>query len=460
VFDPFCGTATTPLEARLRGYATLSADANPISILAARVKLDWDVDLEQVEPKLDEVMEYAAGCLHDLGLGPSPEGDNQLTLFGPARPRVGGARLPAGRFAPGELLPAEAAALIPRDFISRKPLLRVLALRSAIDTVVTQGGVRDLMLLGLANTIVSTAGNVGFGPEVYRLPPKDDADVLGAFATTVSGMVADLRIVLSRQIPPFPEALVFQEDARSLSALDGRPPIGLVITSPPYPNEKDYTRSTRLESVLLGFLRSKSDLRALKSRLLRSNTRNVFAGDADDAFVADIPSVVRVAEEIEATRLRLGKTSGFERQYHRVARLYFGGMYRHFSALLPRLRPGARCAYVVGDQMSFFRVHIRTAHLLADVATKAGYKVEGIDLWRTRRSTTTGLDLEENVLVLRRPTARGGTSEEPGRKRDDWPHPGFPDGEAGAPGFRKPRSADTCRQGSRRWDHRLRGVRR
>ncbi len=78
-------------------------------------------------------------------------------------------------------------------------------------------------------------------------------------------------------------------------------------------------------------------------------------------------------------------------------------MYRHFAALLPKLRPGARCAYVVGDQMSYFRIHIRTAQLLADVAIKAGYQVEGINLWRTRRSTTTKQDLEENVLILKRP---------------------------------------------------------
>ena len=158
-----------------------------------------------------------------------------------------------------------------------------------------------------------------------------------------------------------------------------------------------------MESVLLGLITTKHDLRALKSSLLRSNTRNVFVEDDDDAFIKDIPSIVSVAEEIEEKRLQLGKTSGFERLYHRVARLYFGGMYRHLASLLPRLHPGSRCAYVVGDQMSYFRIHIRTAQLLADVAIKAGYKVEGIDLWRTRRSTTTRQDLEENVLILRRP---------------------------------------------------------
>src|SRR5262249_43490793 len=129
---------------------------------------------------------------------------------------------------------------------------------------------------------------------------------------------------------------------------------------------------------------------------------NVFVNDDDDKFVQDIPSVIEVAAAIEAKRIELGKKSGVERLYHRVTRLYFGGMYRHFKTLWPHLRTGARLAYVVGDQMSYFRIPIHTAQLLADVATKVGYKIEGIELWRTRRSTTTKVDLEEHVLILKR----------------------------------------------------------
>lgn len=405
VLDPFCGTATTPVEARLQGFGTLACDANPISILATRVKLGWDVDTEAVEAATDDVLSLAEACLNGASHKLAAWVGGQRLLFAPHMAASGSraVRLDTGGFDPQALLRPEASALIPQGFISDRPLHRVLALRYAVETITAPGAVRDFLTLALANTIVSTAGNVGFGPEVYRLPPKYDADALGAFAVTVATMVDDLRSVVERFPCPFPAAQVFQEDARLLSALRGCPPAGIVITSPPYPNEKDYTRSTRLESVLLGLIRTKADLRALKARLLRSNTRNVFANDDDDAYVRDIPSVVRVAEAIEARRVELGKTSGFERQYHRVARLYFGGMFRHLAALLPGLRPGARCAYVVGDQMSFFRIHIRTAHLLADVAIKAGYKVEGIELWRTRRSTTTGLDLEENVLILKAP---------------------------------------------------------
>jgi hypothetical protein len=404
VFDPFCGTATTPVEARLQGYSTLSVDANPISILAAKVKLEWDVDLGEVQSRLNDILELSAVCLKRFELSPIPDENYQISFWTPhiLRDKSIDTRL-ASEFDPDTLLSPQAAALIPGGFISLNPLLRVLAVRYAIENIILKPETRDFMRLALANTIVKTAGNIGFGPEVYRLPPHEDADVLGAFTTTVTRMVSDLREVLDKYPKPFPPAYVFRDDARILSTLDGHPPIGIIITSPPYPNEKDYTRSTRLESVLLGFIASKEDLRALKSLLLRSNTRNVFINDNDDTYIKDIPAVIRVAEEIEKLRLQLGKTSGFERLYHRVTRLYFGGMYRHLATLLPRLRPGACCAYVVGDQMSYFRVHIPTAQLLADVAVKAGYCVEGIQLWRTRRSTVTGLDLAENVLILKKP---------------------------------------------------------
>ena len=404
-YDPFCGTATTPVEARLRGFATIGSDANPIALLAARVKLAWDIDLEAVRCQLDDVLELAEACLAYVGLANRSDNLQQLTLCSPQRVRrtTPTIRRSVEQFNPDALLPPPMAALIPKGFISPKPLLRVLALRFAIETMGGDAIITDFMRLALANVIVTTAGNVGFGPEVYRLPPRDDADVLGAFARMIQRMIDDVNTIRGRHLAPFPPAHVYHDDARLLSSLAQCPPIGIVITSPPYPNEKDYTRSTRLESVLLGLLNTRHDVRTLKEHLLRSNSRNVFAGDDDDKYIADIPTIRQIAEEIETQRVKLGKTSGFERLYHRVTRLYFGGMYRHFAALFPKLRPGARCAYVVGDQMSFFRVHIRTAHLLADVAHKVGYTVEGIELWRTRRSTVTGNDLAEYVLILRRP---------------------------------------------------------
>jgi hypothetical protein len=213
-------------------------------------------------------------------------------------------------------------------------------------------------------------------------------------------MAADLRAVTGAAAVP---AMVHNADSRQIAGLLPPESVSAVITSPPYPNEKDYTRITRLESVLLGFVRGRAELQALKRDLVRSNTRSVYKGDADDAWVADQPEVQRLADEIERRRVRLAKTSGFERMYSRLTKLYFGGMARHFADLRPCLRPNAHLAYVVGDQASYLRVMIRTGRLLGDIARALGYEVVGRDLFRTRLATATREHLREEVLVLRWP---------------------------------------------------------
>src|SRR5690606_15733933 len=192
-------------------------------------------------------------------------------------------------------------------------------------------------------------------------------------------------------------------DARTLRQVLEPRSIDAVICSPPYPNEKDYTRTTRLESVLLGFISNRADLQQVKRGLVRSNSRTVYKGDSDDQYVDAHPEVERIANEIEARRLELGKTSGFERMYPRVTRLYFGGMARHLADLRPLLRPGAHLAYVVGDQASFLRVMIRTGQLLADIGERLGYEVVALDLFRTRLATATRAQLREEVVILRWP---------------------------------------------------------
>jgi hypothetical protein len=160
-----------------------------------------------------------------------------------------------------------------------------------------------------------------------------------------------------------------------------------MITSPPYPNEKDYTRTTRVESILLRIVSDRIALREVKESLLRSNTRNIFVDDRDGDEVKEFASIQKVCQTIEQRRIDLNKDSGFERLYHKVVAHYFGGMRRHLRALRPKLMSRARLAYVVGDQLSFLMVPVATAKLLAEVAEAEGYKTIGCDLWRERIGT-------------------------------------------------------------------------
>jgi hypothetical protein len=263
--------------------------------------------------------------------------------------------------------------------------------------------------LALAKSLLSSISNLRFGPEVGIGRLKHDAPVLSPWLDTIRNMSDDLRQVQHLNTTP---TNVYCADARELASFLEPESIDAVITSPPYPNEKDYTRTTRLESVLLNLITDKKELQQVKRTLLRSNTRGVYKEDDDEQWVIENTQIQDIATLIEQRRIEQGKTSGFERLYARVTRLYFGGIVRHLSSLHPILRPGAQLAYVVGDQASYLQVHIPTGQILANIAQSLGYELVSIDLFRTRFATATKTTLREEVVVLRKPQKIGKSCSE------------------------------------------------
>jgi hypothetical protein len=389
VLDPFCGTGTTLVECKKLAIPCVGVEANPMAQFASRVKVDWTPEADQLRNHARQVADAVTKRLESEDI----EDDSPGPLFRKPRNR------PGRDGHPWRTLSPEQGRLLLANSISPLPLHKTLVLLGWLHEH-PENGFQRHELLALAKAVVFSISNLHFGPEVGVGPAKTDAPVVSAWLAEVEAMAADLRHLRARRETP---AVVHQADARHLGQLLEPRSIDAVITSPPYPNEKDYTRTTRLESVLLGFIREPGDLRALKRCLVRSNTRGVYKDDHDDHWVADHPEVERIAQAIEKRRLELGKTSGFERLYHRVARLYFGGMARHLAELRTGLRPGAQLAYVVGDQASYLRVLIPTGRLLADIAQSLGYQVMGIDLFRTRLATATREQLREEVVVLRWP---------------------------------------------------------
>jgi DNA modification methylase len=381
VLDPFCGTGTTVVEAKKCGIASVGIEANPMAHFASQVKLDWTPDPAELLAQATRIARAVEAELARQGI------EDQPLLHIPVEPsRLRG-------------LDEELANLLLKDSISPLPLHKALLLRDQILAMGDRPNRRHL-LLALARVLVFSASNLQFGPEVGVGPRKADAAVVHPWLVQVRTMAEDLGRVRERVAV---EGLVQHADARDVGAILRPQSVDAVITSPPYPNEKDYTRTTRLESVLLGFVANKAELQLLKRGLVRSNTRGVYKGDNDDTWVAYHPEIQRIADQIEARRIELNKTSGFERMYARVTRLYFGGMARHLAELRPALRPGAQLAYVVGDQASYLRVMIRTGQLLGEIAQALGYELVGIDLFRTRLATATKEQLREEVVVLRWP---------------------------------------------------------
>jgi len=368
LLDPFCGTGTTVVEGKRLGIPSVGIEANPMAQFAGSVKSDWT-------PQPAALLE-AAQRIGDTAQSLIDQSDQPLRT-----------------------LPEESQKIILANSISPLPLHKTLVLLEQIKQQADPPYVHHLQL-ALAKAVTTTISNLHFGPEVGVGKAKLDAPVVEAWLQAVTCMATDLAQLQALGNTP---TTIYHADARQILSVLEPNSIDAVITSPPYPNEKDYTRTTRLESVLLGFIQNRAQLRSLKEGLIRSNTRNVFKADTDDIWVTKHTEIQQLAQAIEDRRLALGKTSGFERLYHRAVKLYFGGMAKHLADLRLVLRPGAQLAYVVGDQKSYLQVLIRTGELLGDIAQGLGYELVGIDLFRTRLSTATKEQLREEVVLLRWP---------------------------------------------------------
>ena len=381
ILDPFCGTGTTLVESKLHGIQAIGVEANVFAHFASSVKVDWEIDADLLKKKARDIGNTVLKLLKAEGI------DDNDGLKG----RLKDAKL--------RTLDAEMAHLLLTNSISPLPLHKTLLLLDCLKKHEGEPFYRHAVL-ALANALVFRISNLHFGPEVGVGKPKADVPVVASWLYEIEKIANDLRLVKNKS---FPSCRVYLGDARNVNCIIEPNSVDAVITSPPYPNEKDYTRTTRLESVVLGFIKNRMELRGMKKNLIRSNTRGVYRGDEDDKYVEGHREIQRIAESIEKRRKELGKDSGFERLYGRVTKLYFGGMARHLAGLRSVLRPGAQLAYVVGDQASYLRVMIRTGRLLVDIAEALGYELMGIELFRTRYATATREQLKEEVVVLRWP---------------------------------------------------------
>ena len=366
VLDPFCGTGTTNVECKKHGVSSWGIEASPLTHFVSKTKCVWANDTFNFLNTAKQIALAAARTINTL-----------------SKPRT---------------LSEEQTSLILKNSICEQPLSSTLVLRDSIRAA--NSPFEDYYLLALAKHIVYSYSNLKFGPEVgISRKKKESVDVVEIWLSETERMETDLEY-WKHHSSTFAD--ISLGDARSIPKRDYIGKVDCVITSPPYPNEKDYSRTTRLESVILGFINTKDDLRNIKKGFIRSNSKNVYRSDNDAQYISNIGSINKLSNEIEERRLELGKTSGFEKLYASVVKQYFGGMARHLSELKPYLRNGASLAYVVGDQASYFQIPIRTSVLLGEVAESiGGYRVDRVDTFRKRFATATETWLNEDVLVLK-----------------------------------------------------------
>lgn len=374
VLDPFVGSGTTQLVCKLRGVKSIGIDANDFMVFAASQKLNWGLDAGTISALRTDIVDAYKAAAADI------DWTNR------------------------EFLEKRAAALRPEmmdsRYISDKPLLKIFLLRQAVDALDAADEYKDLFRFAISSILVPVS-NVKYGPGFGVSKAKDDADVLAAFCKKIDLMVRDLSALSDEQKNTASRTIL--GDSRRLSQYVDPDSVALIITSPPYPGDHEYTKHSKLELVFQGFATSLSSFRTIKKRMIRGSTTNIYREDHEGELVHDVQEIVRITGEIARRLDKDGATSGYEKLYTRLVWEYFGGMAQFLREAWKVLKPGGKIALLVSDSHAFKMVHIETGKILRTIGESLGFTDAELLLWQKKLSTSHKYQLRENILVMRKP---------------------------------------------------------
>ena len=383
LFDPFCGSGTTLLEAYLNGYESYGCDLNPLAAQIARVKIGiLDVPPDVVREAIGSVVSKVERPPKDI-----PEDWDQ---FDPI------------------CIPE-----IHRWFakpISAKLNWLIRVIRSTSD-----GIVRDYLEAVLSSIIREVSHQSPKDLRVRkRRAPFADADVFGLYLSTLEHQYNKLEKFWSvRGYAPerFCRSHVIEGDSRdpdtvSRLGLDSGS-VDLILTSPPYATALPYIDTDRL-SLLTLFGMNSSARRPIEhslvgSREIGSSERRNLEGQIireENGLTKDLRDYL-----VDLHRRVADADVGFRRKnMPSLLFRFFQDMTRVLNNCHAVLRPNGQVMIVIGDNR--IRVdndyeRIPTTDLLQDVAEKSGFKVlERIDInVTTENMVHIGNAITRNVVL-------------------------------------------------------------
>jgi site-specific DNA-methyltransferase (cytosine-N4-specific) len=316
VFDPFCGSGTTLVQAQARGIKSVGVDLNPIAVMISRVKTAPIAS--GIGRCLSEVLERAL---------------NDQSPNIPSIPRL--------------------------DHWFDKPVQKALgALLSAIAGA--NPAHREILRLATSSIIVRVSKQESDTRYAAVEKNLSSENVFNFFVRAVRRITSALE---GRRYALAP-ATVLQADVLTLQPEMVDAPVGMVITSPPYPNAYEYWLYHKYRMWWLGF-----DPIAVRRSEIGARA-HFFGGNghtADD-FIVQMRYVLKQIEQI--------------------------------------LLPGGYCCFVIGRSLIHGRI-VDNAAVIADIAMDLGFK-QVFSAARTIPVNRKSFNLShaniktEVVLVLRR----------------------------------------------------------
>lgn len=333
VLDPFSGTGTTALCAAERGMRATGVELNPFLVWLARLKTR-----RFARRTLDAAAAAARGAQRDLA----------DTAPAPAPPIHNVERW----WAPPVL-----------DWLCR--------LKAALPT---RGAHAELLELAFCRTMIALSGAAFDHPSMSFKEAESHTN-----AQARARFEADVAAVLEAAATnPSGRATIVHGDARALPVGDAR--FDAVITSPPYPNRMSYVRELRPYMYWTGHLKVARDAGELDWDAI-GGTWGV-ATSRLKRWERTRPRPRGLGAVLERIRRASDKNGALLASY--VDR-YFEDIDQHLEALRPRVSPGGRLAYVIGNA-SFYGVLVPAEKLFESLMRRHGFARPKSAILRKRNS--------------------------------------------------------------------------
>ena len=359
VFDPFAGMGTSLFASMLRGIPSIGVEKLPLAAFIART----------------------LPVFHSIS-----EGDISDT-FRRLKSQV------------DDLPPADVAEDVPLLSIAfdEDTLTRLRKWKTAIDSL--EHPLKDVFLLLFFSILGPTSYTSNDGQ--FLRVKKDKRPAYPDDALLDKVLQAEEDIIAAgkgwHSISGRPNSLpkVLDADTRDLRGIPISTPPTVLITSPPYANRYDYTRSYCLE-LCFHFVKSFEELKDIRFGILRSHIESKSSGE-------DAPAHPVVAEVV--TNLKYKKLNN-PRIPHMIT-AYFVDMEKAITEWSRILAPGARVALVV-DNVRFEGEMVPVDLALSEIAERHGFVAEEIIVARYKGNSSQQMGrygrvpVRESVVVWRK----------------------------------------------------------